>query len=100
MSSPSHQAVKMLAELLGDEQCVLFLGNDLPLGHPDSAPPCRDELAAELARDLDLPPPAPGSLGKVALRAVSVALIALKSTDGDGQLLAGARMSPGSCPTP
>jgi hypothetical protein len=52
MLSETQHALKTLAELISDGQCVLFLGNDLPQGFPASAPPCRAELAAELARDL------------------------------------------------
>ena len=45
----------LLAELVGKEDCVLFLGNDLPFGYPTAAPPCRAELAAALAREQGLP---------------------------------------------
>ncbi|MBN1659391.1 MAG: SUMF1/EgtB/PvdO family nonheme iron enzyme [Anaerolineae bacterium] len=67
MSDPQQESIQRLADLVGDEQCVLFLGNDLPLGPAGCAPPCRDEVAAELARDLGMAPSPPGSLGKVAL---------------------------------
>jgi hypothetical protein len=53
----TSDSIKILAEVVADGDCVLFLGNDLPLGYSQSTPPCRDELAAELARDLDMPPP-------------------------------------------
>jgi len=53
MSDPLPQTVKQLAELVAAGNCVLFLGNDLPLGYPGAAPPCRDEPAADLAHDLE-----------------------------------------------
>ena len=60
-------AIEMLAEQVSEKQCVLFLGNDLPLGFPGSAPPCRDELAAALAGDLDHELSSEGNLARVAL---------------------------------
>jgi hypothetical protein len=63
----SSESIRMLAEQVSDGQCVLFLGNDLPLGFPASAPPCRDELAAALAGDLEHGLSAQGSLDRVAL---------------------------------
>ena len=35
---------------INEGNCVLFLGADLPLVHPRSAPPCRAELAPAMAR--------------------------------------------------
>jgi hypothetical protein len=54
MTPESQHTIETLAELVADGKCVLFLGNDLPLGYPVSAPPCRQELAAELACALGL----------------------------------------------
>jgi formylglycine-generating enzyme required for sulfatase activity len=64
---PSSESIKMLAEQVSDDHCVLFLGNDLPLGFPASAPPCRAEMAAALAGDLEHELSAEGSLDRVAL---------------------------------
>ncbi len=46
--------VKMLAPLIANGKCVLFLGNDAPLGFPKHAPPNRAELARALAEDLGI----------------------------------------------
>jgi len=47
-----------LLKHLNKGDCVLFLGADLPLGHP-AAPPSRPELAVALAEKHRLPPGLP-----------------------------------------
>lgn len=66
MSDEIKQAIRLLAEEIADNQCILFLGNDLPLGYPRSAPPCREELAKALAADLIPPPQGQPGLATVA----------------------------------
>ncbi len=67
MPTDAQQALKTLAELVASDDCVLFLGNDLPVGYPKTAPPSRDELAAALAADLDAVSfPTQGNLAKIA----------------------------------
>ena len=67
MPTDAQQAIQTLAELVAADNCVLFLGNDLPLGYPKTAPPCRDELAAALAADLGgVSFPVQGNLAKIA----------------------------------
>ncbi|MCX6032083.1 MAG: SIR2 family protein, partial [Chloroflexi bacterium] len=55
MPDSVQQAIHLLADLIVQGDCVVFLGNDLPLGYPDVAPPCRAEMAAALAKDLGMP---------------------------------------------
>lgn len=41
LSEEAKRLIRHLAPLIIEGECVLFLGNDLPLGYPKSAPPCR-----------------------------------------------------------
>ncbi len=66
MPDPIQQAIHLLADLIVQGDCVVFLGNDLPLGYPDTAPPCNDELADELAKGLGWPDRAGRRLAEVA----------------------------------
>ena len=53
MLTDPKMILKKLAQLTVDDQLVLFIGNDLPMGYPENAPPCRAELARELANELE-----------------------------------------------
>ena len=66
MSDEIEQAIHLLAREMAADQCVLFLGNDLRLGYPRSAPPCREELAKALAAELIPPPEGQPGLATVA----------------------------------